>query len=259
MIRSTVTILLLTLFMSTNLVAVAENPYATLHDQAQDVLHFTKMNRPAEAYRLLQEMEGAMQQSLSGWENSEASQTVLSLYEETERVLREPTTKEERIRSATGLYLVVDALHSEQEPLWKETKAQMLSYYQQMLDAVDNGDQEQFHFILDVFMKQYETIYPSAKIDAPDELVQKVDARVHYIDNYRPEVLANGTKAYGELVSLEADLTSLYEGEEDEADPSLLWVMFTTGSIIVATLSYVGFRKYKGDKEKQQARKKQRD
>lgn len=37
--------------------------------------------------------------------------------------------------------------------------------------------------------------------------------------------------------------------DEDEADPSLWWVIISTGSIIIATLSYVGWRKYNGDKE----------
>lgn len=37
--------------------------------------------------------------------------------------------------------------------------------------------------------------------------------------------------------------------EDDEADPSLWWVIISTGSIIIMTLSYVGWRKYQGDKE----------
>jgi len=47
------------------------------------------------------------------------------------------------------------------------------------------------------------------------------------------------------------DLKNLFENmDEDEADPSLWWVIISTGSIIILTLSYVGWRKYKGDREK---------
>ncbi|MEN2454698.1 sporulation protein YpjB, partial [Bacillus sp. JR_15] len=42
--------------------------------------------------------------------------------------------------------------------------------------------------------------------------------------------------------------------DQDEADPSLLWVILTTGSIILLTLTYVGFRKYRAEKEKKQKR-----
>jgi sporulation protein YpjB len=37
--------------------------------------------------------------------------------------------------------------------------------------------------------------------------------------------------------------------DQDQADPSLWWVIISTGSIIIMTLSYVGWRKYKGDKD----------
>ncbi len=61
-----------------------------------------------------------------------------------------------------------------------------------------------------------------------------------------------------ELTSLETDLEKLFENKkEDEADPSLWWVIISTGSIIVSTLSYVGWRKYKGqDEEKKSERQK---
>ena len=38
--------------------------------------------------------------------------------------------------------------------------------------------------------------------------------------------------------------------KKDEADPSLIWVIISTGGMIVLTLSYVGWRKYRGEKEK---------
>ena len=46
-------------------------------------------------------------------------------------------------------------------------------------------------------------------------------------------------------------LQTIFEGlTEDEADPSLWWVIISTGSIIILTLSYVGWRKYKGERER---------
>ena len=57
-------------------------------------------------------------------------------------------------------------------------------------------------------------------------------------------------KAQLELDALQYDLKTIFENmEEDEADPSLWWVIISTGSIIILTLSYVGWKKYKGDKE----------
>ncbi len=42
-----------------------------------------------------------------------------------------------------------------------------------------------------------------------------------------------------------------------EADPSLWWVIISTGGIIVLTLSYVGWRNIKAEKEKQYRYKKE--
>ena len=63
-----------------------------------------------------------------------------------------------------------------------------------------------------------------------------------------------------ELDALQYDLKNIFENmEEDEADPSLWWVIISTGSIIILTLSYVGWKKYKGDKEAKKSPEKQDD
>jgi sporulation protein YpjB len=50
---------------------------------------------------------------------------------------------------------------------------------------------------------------------------------------------------------MEEELQNLFDRiKDDEADPSLLWVMISTGSIILLSLSYTGWRKFKGEKEK---------
>ncbi len=64
------------------------------------------------------------------------------------------------------------------------------------------------------------------------------------------EILSDND-ARQELLVLETDLQTIFDGlSEDEADPSLWWVIISTGSIIILTLSYVGWRKYKGEREK---------
>ena len=59
------------------------------------------------------------------------------------------------------------------------------------------------------------------------------------------------------LTLLEKDLEDVFDQvEEDDADPSLLWVILTTGSIILSTLTYVGFRKYKAEEDRRRKREK---
>jgi sporulation protein YpjB len=54
-----------------------------------------------------------------------------------------------------------------------------------------------------------------------------------------------------QLALMEEELQNLFNRvKEDDADPSLLWVMISTGSIIFLSLSYTGWRKYRGEKDK---------
>jgi len=120
------------------------------------------------------------------------------------------------------------------------------------------GNNDQFHSNLNSFLSLYNVIYPSMKIDINPETIQKIDAKVSFIDQYRPQILSEAS-SQEELDALESDLQTIFdEMTEDEADPSLWWVMISTGSIIILTLSYVGWRKYKGDSKKSKKVQKER-
>ncbi|RSD26512.1 sporulation protein YpjB [Mesobacillus subterraneus] len=156
----------------------------------------------------------------------------------------------ERMNKVTKFRLVIDAISSTHQPLWTEMEGPIMTVFSEMKTAAFEGNNDQFHSNLNSFLSLYNVIYPSLKIDINPETIQKIDARVSFIDQYRPQVL---TEASGqeELETLESDLQNIFdEMTEDEADPSLWWVIISTGSVIILTLSYVGWRKYKGDREK---------
>lgn len=155
---------------------------------------------------------------------------------------------EERISRLTKFRLVIDALSSKHQPLWTGMEDQIMETFQQVKAAAYKGDQENFHTNFNSFLSLYNVIYPSMKIDVPAESIQKLDARINFVDRYRSQMVSN-PKNIKELDALELDLKKMFHDmEEDEADPSLWWVIISTGSIIILTLSYVGFRKYQGEK-----------
>lgn len=156
---------------------------------------------------------------------------------------------EERVQKLTKFRLVVDAIATSHQPLWTEMKYQIMTAFQEARIAASTGDSEHFHSNFNTFMSLYNVIYPSMKIDVSAENIQKIDARINFIDEYRSEVVSN-VKSQEELEGLEMDLKNLFDNmDEDEADPSLWWVIISTGSIIILTLSYVGWRKYQGEKK----------
>jgi sporulation protein YpjB len=86
--------------------------------------------------------------------------------------------------------------------------------------------------------------------------MQKIDSKIAFFDHYRSRFAEQDWAL--QMDNFEEELKSLFSGaKEDETDPSLWWVISMTGGTIVLTLSYVGWRKYKGDKK--EARRKKRN
>ena len=161
---------------------------------------------------------------------------------------------DERINRVTKFRLVIDAISSTKQPLWTEMKEPMLTVFSQVKAAALNGEREVFYEKLNSFLALYEVVYPSMKIDVSSERIQKLDTRINFVDQYRVEILTDND-ARQELLVLETELQMIFDGlTEDEADPSLWWVIISTGSIIILTLSYVGWRKYRGEHEKSKNR-----
>lgn len=156
----------------------------------------------------------------------------------------------EKMNKVTKFRLVIDAIVSTHQPLWAEMEDPIMTVFNDMKSAAYQGDNDRFDRELNSFLALYNVIHPSMNIDIDPVTIQKVDAKVSFIDQYRPQILQKASDRE-ELDALQTDLQNLFDGlTEDEADPSLWWVMISTGSIIILTLSYVGWRKYIGNREK---------
>jgi sporulation protein YpjB len=156
---------------------------------------------------------------------------------------------EDRMNKVTKFRLAVDALASGRHPLWVEMEKQVLGAFQQAKSAAFQKDAISFHDQFNRFLSLYDVVYPSMKIDIPAEDIQRLDAKIDAIDHSLPKDIFD-SKGKQELETAQMDLENIFSKmDEDQADPSLWWVIISTGSIITMTLSYVGWRKYKGDKE----------
>ena len=165
----------------------------------------------------------------------------------------------EKINSVTKFRLVIDAVKSTHQPLWTNLESPMMETFTQTKKAVLQQNSEKFQQEISLLLTQYDMIYPSLKVDLSSEAIQQLDTRIHYIIQSRTKLMSD-QNAQLELDALQYDLKSIFENmDKDEADPSLWWVIISTGSIIILTLSYVGWKKYKGDKEERKTRKKQDD
>ncbi len=171
----------------------------------------------------------------------------------------EKISNSEKVKSVTKFRLVIDAIKSTHQPMWTNMESPMMETFNETKKAAQFQDSERFQQELSVLLTQYDMIYPSLKVDLSSETIQQLDTRISFINQSRTKLMTD-QKAQLELDALQYDLKSIFENmEDDEADPSLWWVIISTGSIIILTLSYVGWRKYKADKEARKSPKKQDD
>ncbi|WP_312475785.1 sporulation protein YpjB [Neobacillus sp.] len=241
------------IIMLTPIPAFAEqpSPMERLDDISDEALQMVKFHRYEDAKKMLDYFSDQFT-SITGNEKPltlDEVRIVHTSHDEAMEAAVSPTMKyEERINKLTKFRLVIDAIATNHQPLWTEMEDQIMTAFHQAKDAAINGDTPHFHSNFNTFLSLYNVIYPSMKIDVPVENIQRLDARIDFINEYRSQIVKD-SKSQQELDALDTDLKNLFANmEEDQADPSIWWVIISTGSIIIMTLSYVGWRKYQGDK-----------
>jgi Sporulation protein YpjB (SpoYpjB). len=171
-------------------------------------------------------------------------------YGDAKQALENEALNEEAKRLAlTKFRLAVDALLTEYAPMWRELEDPVLDAFRTLKKAVANADGERFEEGKTRLMMFYDTVYPSVVIDLPWEKVSEVVAGIESLE--RSSFRYWEGERWKELERIEMNLASLFdEAKEDEADPSLWWVIVSTGGIIISTLTYVAWRKYRGERER---------
>ncbi len=236
------------------------SPIDKLNSISDEALQMVRSSRYDDAHKLLLYFsEEFISMDQRPFSMDELRIVTVAHNEALEATANESLEHSEVVNKVTKFRLVMDAINTGGQPLWTEMEGQVLMVFGGVKEAVKSGHSERFHEQLNSFLTLYQMIYPSLKLDIRSEKVQRLDTKINYIDHYRPKILSEES-SMKDLDSIESDLKSIFEGmTEDEADPSLWWVIFTTGSIIVATLSYVGFRKYAGEKNQRREQNRSRE
>ena len=182
---------------------------------------------------------------------SEEAWTVLSAaLREALQVIGSPEGKEkETLETVTTFRLAADAIVSRYQPLWIEMEQPVMSSLQSLKNSSVTADSSGFHESLNRFLANYYMIQPSLKVDVSQKRVQILDEQVRYMERNRERILDEAS-AESEIKELEKAVEMVFKEmeKEDSTQPSLGWVISITGGIIIITLSYVGWKKYKAQK-----------
>ncbi|MGM7635372.1 sporulation protein YpjB [Bacillus sp. Hm123] len=225
----------------------------TLDKIAEQALQFTKAGRYEQAHALMRQFEKEYRvlQEDDRLASSEEWFVIESVFAEALALVEQPDGKEQQSLAAmTSFRLAVNAISSTDTPLWTQMEEPVMSSLQALKQSTSQLDVTQFHETLNVFLSNYEMLKPSLQVDVAATQLQLLDERVRYVDHYRDDILATRSETE-EIEQLEKEVQAIFyeKTKEEVIQPSLGWVISMTGGIIITTLSYVGWRKYKGQKE----------
>lgn len=246
------------IFLWPALVGAAGRPsgWEQLDDISDEALQLGKNERFAEAKEVLlyfSERFFALE-AKKRLKTADELRAVTVTHEHAVKAMTAPIPDEDKVVALTQFRLVVDAVHSTYQPLWSEMEPAVMEAFAVMEQAAERGERKAYAAALRRFMDRYALIEPSVKIDVPPKEAKKVDHDLEVLQDASFWRLGQSEQRE-QLAAARRNIEALFDGvKKDEADPSLIWVMISTGGMIVLTLTYVGWRKYRGEKEAKRAR-----
>lgn len=222
-----------------------------------DSLQLVKRNEDEKAVQVLQlfSEQFLMKGNEKKQEVTPDQVRVISLaYDKAQQSLSEEGLgKQAKMDNVLALQLAVDAQVSKYQPLWMERERKVMDAFSQMEKVMEKEDARQFQQTLNTFLNEFNIIYPSLMIALPENEVQRVNVHLSYLDEFR-NVMLKTKGGQMQLGIIKGDLQKIFHTvKKDEIAPSLIWFMTITGGLILFTLTYVGWRKYKGEREKRKS------
>ncbi|GIN38170.1 sporulation protein YpjB [Heyndrickxia oleronia] len=240
---------------STHIRAAETSPLDRLDKIADEALQMTKIGRFEAAKKFLEQFQDQFieETSYGSILTMDELKIVMMSYNDAIRAINKVSLEpREKMDKVTTFRLVIDAINSHYQPMWTELQEPIMGAFSQIKEAAKEKDRMAYEAALTMFLEKYSLIQPSLKVDLSLEKLEKLDSDISFIDKFRNRIIEDDTQLV-QLDIIESDLQYIFDKlSEDETDPSLWWVIITTGSIIVMTLSYVGWRKYRGEKHTKQ-------
>ncbi|MFB4163398.1 sporulation protein YpjB [Alteribacillus sp. JSM 102045] len=169
-----------------------------------------------------------------------------------EGVTRTELDEQQRIQYVFSFWLTVDAVISQENPLWKKSAERLLLMLDDIEEKVKKGQINEARQAFQGWQAQFEMIRPAIYTGVNEKSYLPFISFVRYLDHNSGWLQSKDAQEIEKLRSSFQEVLS--EEEQSGADPSLWIVMMSIGSAIFVSLTYVGWRKYKGEKQRQHLR-----
>lgn len=145
--------------------------------------------------------------------------------------------------------LALDAVSHKKQPLWLNYYPTIVNTMDELMYAVKENNRDAFYYHLNSLAEEYEFVRPSLVISHQLGITEKLDSQIKYIMNQLQNVWDNQERALNLLESLDKDWKVAFFQKNEQSSQSFIFLMVGVGTLICSVLSYVAWRKYKGEKE----------
>ena len=180
-----------------------------------------------------------------------ASRTVTTQVETLRETLENNEDRDQWNAAGVTFRLAVDAVVNAEHPLWMGMRDKVLGSFQKIIRDVNEDQDRAFQTDFNHFLSLYQMIYPSLVIDEKRETAQLLESEINHIMNDRMTIVQNKTMHLPHLQKTYEDLKKIFGSSEAVSGflhTSEMWPpSVIIGGIVLLTLLYVTWRKYRGE------------
>lgn len=222
----------------------------TLIDLSDRVFQYAGAKQYQAAKEILNEFDGRLRHKSGNYRESDRRVVEMSSLR-LKLLLDQGVNHEEIRKAAVSFRLCVDALVSDDTPLWRGLRQQVMSPLVKIKDALKKGsDPSVFQTDLNHFLDSYAVVYPSMVIDSRGDLLRMVNTRINKLAERR--LSDEGKKEQTALLNqIQRELNQIFRQKEKQSEDALGTLAAVTGGLVIAVLSYVSWRKFYGSRQRQ--------
>lgn len=147
------------------------------------------------------------------------------------------------------LRLVIDAVSHKRQPLWLNYYPTIVQTMDELYAAAKDERRDSFYHYINQLANQHEFIRPALVISHDGQTVEKIDSKMKFLMTKRSELWQDNKNRLAFIEGMEGDWKRLFYQADEENSLSFIYLTVGMAVLICSVLTYVAWRKYKGEKE----------
>jgi sporulation protein YpjB len=148
------------------------------------------------------------------------------------------------------MMLALDAVSHKKQPLWINYYPTVAKDINQLRFALEQDKRDLFYHTINNLSAHFEMVRPALIISHPQEVVVQLESLMRYINDHKSELWTNKDQAVQMINQIDRQMKIAFFQKVENSIQSFLLIILGIGTLIGSVLSYVAWRKYKGETER---------